>query len=54
MIQVLQWGIERSVCYIFSFYETSNNMFNQYKPLLVDNETIAGLEKLGFTVSKGE
>ena len=51
MIKVLQWGLERSVCISTSFYETDSPLFNQDKIVLIDNETIADLEKLGFIVS---
>ena len=51
MIYILQVGLVRSVAIIYSFYGTDNPMFNQDKLLLVDNETITDLEKLGFVVS---
>ena len=50
MIHILQWGLERSVCHLFTFYETTNPIYNQCEPVLIDNETIVELEELGFIV----
>ena len=50
MIHILQRGLERSVCLIYTLYETSSPIYNQDKPVLINNETIAGLEELGYIV----
>ena len=50
MIYILQQGIERSACVIYTFYETTNPLFNVVKIVLIDNETVAELEELGMEV----
>ena len=50
MIYVFQKGLERSACVIYTFYETTNPLFNVGTIVLIDNETIAGLEELGMEV----
>ena len=50
MIQIVQWGLERSVCLIYTLFETTNPIINEEKFVLIDNETIVELEELGYTV----
>lgn len=50
MIKILQWGVERSICRLYSYYETDSPLFNQDTPVLIDNQTIVDFEELGFIV----